>query len=475
VFCSGFNMSRKKFFQNITNILICGVFGTCTTFFVFSALTLWLNGSGYLTQYSGTTGEESPLVFSTMEVLLMCSLLCSTDVIAAISMVNSETSPKLYSLLFGEGVVNDAVSIILFNSVLKFAAEPFSASTPFLIIGDFLMLAFFSLLIGFVFGLLCAFFLKVQRAFTKHAVNECVIIFCFSYCSYVVAEMFHQSGIITLLSVGITQAHYTWYNLSPQGKNGTALTFQFLGSAMEGFIFSYLGLTFFAYQEYNWSPRLIGIEFIIVIFGRFCGVLGLIKLLELCTYKSGVHWQELFFMSFAGVIRGAIAFGLVLRISYDDAPNRDVIVSTVITIVVITTVLFGSFVGLLTDWAVSAGGEAANVTDNDDFVRLDDVSHHSNLVHPNQEEDSDHQSDNRFEEEVKNMGCLQRCFFKMDRYYLKPWFVHKYSAEKLRQDDEFYEVQAKDGKNLQKIYKAVDDAISDTASNKALSQHSSKS
>lgn len=191
VFCSGFNMSRKKFFQNITNILICGVFGTCTTFFVFSVLTLWLNGSGYLTQYSGETGEESPLVFSTMEVLLMCSLLCSTDVIAAISMVNSETSPKLYSLLFGEGVVNDAVSIILFQSVLKFADEPFSSTTPFLIIGDFLLLAFLSLLIGCVFGLICAFFLKVQRAFTKHAVNECIIIFCFSYCSYVVAEIFH--------------------------------------------------------------------------------------------------------------------------------------------------------------------------------------------------------------------------------------------------------------------------------------------
>lgn len=283
-------MSRKKFFQNITNILICGVFGTVTTFFVFSSLTLWLNGSRYLTQYSGTTGEETPLVFSTMEVLLMCSLLCSTDVIAAISMVNSETSPKLYSLLFGEGVVNDAVSIILFNSVLKFASEPFSASTPFLIIGDFLLLAFLSLMIGLIFGLVCAFFLKVQRAFTKHAVNECIIIFCFSYSAYVVAEIFHQSGIITLLSVGITQAHYTWYNLSPQGKNSTALTFQFLGAGMEGFVFAYLGLTFFAYESYPWSPSLIGIEFLIVIFGRFCGVLGLVKLLECCSYQSGVKW-----------------------------------------------------------------------------------------------------------------------------------------------------------------------------------------
>ena len=54
------------------------------------------------------------------EILLMSSLLCSTDVIAAISMVKYEEQPTLFSLLFGEGIVNDAVAIILFNTVLKF-------------------------------------------------------------------------------------------------------------------------------------------------------------------------------------------------------------------------------------------------------------------------------------------------------------------------------------------------------------------
>ena len=50
----------------------------------------------------------------------MSSLLCSTDVIAAISMVKYEEQPTLFSLLFGEGIVNDAVAIILFNTVNNF-------------------------------------------------------------------------------------------------------------------------------------------------------------------------------------------------------------------------------------------------------------------------------------------------------------------------------------------------------------------
>ena len=49
-----------------------------------------------------------------MEILLMCSLLCSTDVVAAVSIVKYDQQPKLFSLILGEGIMNDAVCIILF-------------------------------------------------------------------------------------------------------------------------------------------------------------------------------------------------------------------------------------------------------------------------------------------------------------------------------------------------------------------------
>jgi len=51
------------------------------------------------------------------EILSLCSLLCSSDVIAAISMLNYNESPKLFSIVYGEGVFNDIVSIILFGVV----------------------------------------------------------------------------------------------------------------------------------------------------------------------------------------------------------------------------------------------------------------------------------------------------------------------------------------------------------------------
>jgi len=145
----------------------------------------------------------------------MCALLCSTDVIAAISMVSYDEQPKLFSLLFGEGVVNDAVAIILFNSVTKFSDDELSLSTGGLIVLDFFVLSFCSLAIGLAYGCLSALMLKYLRMLTRDAIVECIILFSIGYLAYITAESFKQSGIISLLTTGVIMGQYTWYNMSP--------------------------------------------------------------------------------------------------------------------------------------------------------------------------------------------------------------------------------------------------------------------
>lgn len=262
------------------------------------------------------------MVLSTPEILLMSSLLCSTDVIAAISMVKYEEQPTLFSLLFGEGIVNDAVAIILFNTVLKFffagEAKAITWTAPFEILGDFLLLGFCSIGIGLLYGLFASVMFKHVRSLTSSATVECLVIFLVAYMAYVTAELCAFSGIIALLTSGVVMAHYAWYSLSSQGQHGSYLVFQTLGLLMQGFIFSYLGISFFSFASLDWSPSLIGVMLGIVIVGRMGGTVGLIGLLRMCGYKSGIAWKEVFFIGYAGLIRGAIAFGLVLRIDGGD-------------------------------------------------------------------------------------------------------------------------------------------------------------
>ena len=159
--------------------------------------------------------EQFTLSF--MEILLMCSLLCCTDVVAAIAVIKYEQQPKLFSLVFGEGITNDAVCIILFNTVYEFAGpgSEFTGFTPVLIVYSFIRLSFWSLFAGIFLGLLSALVTKQFRFLTVKPTIECCLIFCFGYLSYCVAELFHFSGIISLLASGIVMAKYSWYNLSP--------------------------------------------------------------------------------------------------------------------------------------------------------------------------------------------------------------------------------------------------------------------
>ena len=82
-------------------------------------------------------------------------------------------------------------------------------------------------------------------------------------------------------------------------------------------MFSYVGLTFFSYKEYEWSWQFTLAEFIIIIIGRFTGTLGLLYLLVLFGHKNKIKLREVIFIGYAGLIRGAIAFGLVITINPD--------------------------------------------------------------------------------------------------------------------------------------------------------------
>ena len=203
------------------NILLFGIISTIITFICFSIITwVYKNKVGAeMTQYNGQTGLTTVLELSTHEILLMCSLLCCTDIFAAISVVKPDKKPKLYSLVFGEGITNDAVAIILFNSVLNYesrsSTDGFSASSIGHISLDFFFLGFRSILCGFLFAIVASLLLKKFRALTKRPQLECTMVFVIAYMSYVVAELVSLSGIITLLTCSVMMANYTWYNLSP--------------------------------------------------------------------------------------------------------------------------------------------------------------------------------------------------------------------------------------------------------------------
>ena len=108
--------------------------------------------------------------------------------------------------------------------------------------------------------------------------------------AYFLSDYAEKSPIISLLTCGISMAHYTWYNLSPQGKTVSSVTFSILGACAESFVFAYIGLCTFTYaansstegEDYPWSMSFIGWMLAIIIVGRLLAVLIAHFMVSLC-------------------------------------------------------------------------------------------------------------------------------------------------------------------------------------------------
>ena len=63
------------------------------------------------------SGSEEIINLKFENIMIFAATICASDSVAALTMIKPEKYPKLFSVVFGEGMVNDAVSIILFISV----------------------------------------------------------------------------------------------------------------------------------------------------------------------------------------------------------------------------------------------------------------------------------------------------------------------------------------------------------------------
>lgn len=67
-----------------------------------------------------------------------------------VQVLNQDETPLLYSLVFGEGVVNDATSVVLFNAIQSFDLNQIDPSIGLHFFGNFLYLFTTSTMLGVV-------------------------------------------------------------------------------------------------------------------------------------------------------------------------------------------------------------------------------------------------------------------------------------------------------------------------------------
>uniref|UniRef100_A0A8C2H3Z9 Sodium/hydrogen exchanger 8 n=1 Tax=Cyprinus carpio TaxID=7962 RepID=A0A8C2H3Z9_CYPCA len=373
IFESGYSLHKGNFFQNIGSITLFAVFGTAISAFI-------VGGGIYF------LGQADVIYKMTMtDSFAFGSLISAVDPVATIAIFNAlNVDPVLNMLVFGESILNDAVSIVLTNTAEGFVGSDVSTGweTFMQALGYFLKMFFGSAALGTLTGLISAVALK-HFDLRKTPSLEFGMMIIFAYLPYGLAE-------------------------------GIKLS--------ETCVFAFLGLSIFSF------PHKFELSFVIwcivlVLVGRAVNIFPLSFLLNFFRDHK-ITPKMMFIMWFSG-LRGAIPYALSLHLGLEPIEKRQLIGTTTIVIVLFTILLLGG--GTMPLIRIMDIEESQSRRKNKKDINLSKTQKMGNAI------ESEHLSELTEEEYEAQIFQRQdlKGFLWLDAKYLNPFFTRRLTQEDL--------------------------------------------
>lgn len=428
IFESGYNLHKGNFFQNIGSILAFAILGTGI-----SALVI---GAGIY--FLGLAEVVYRLNF--IESFAFGSLISAVDPVATVAIFHAlDVDPILNMLVFGESILNDAVSIVLTTTLATPELNGVGKSDAVLsALANFFTMFFASAGIGVVFALISALLLK-HVDLRKHPSLEFAMMLSFTYGPYVLAEGIHLSGIMAILFCGIVMSHYTHFNLSTVTQITMQQTMRTLAFIAETCVFAYLGLAIFSFQH-KCEISFVIWSIILCLIGRAVNIFPLSYMVNKFREHKITNKMQ-FIMWFSG-LRGAISYALSLHLELSSEETRHVIITTTLIIVLFTTMFFGgSTMPLLKYLSAGKRSKSSNASSlsasTSGAKRRRSRLRQSNSISLSktrewgQAIDSEHLSELTEEEEIGFAASRLNGFAYLDRKYLRPFFTRRFTTQEL--------------------------------------------
>ncbi|XP_015227365.1 PREDICTED: Na(+)/H(+) exchanger beta-like isoform X1 [Cyprinodon variegatus] len=324
---AGYFLPIRPFMENLGTILMFAVVGTLWNAFFVGGLL-----------FAICLIPQTPVLnIGLLPCLLFGSIISAVDPVAVLAVFEEiHINELLHILVFGESLLNDAVTVVLYHLFEEFAlVGSVTVLDGFLGIISFLIVALGGVLFGAIFGFLAAF----TSRFTSHIrVIEPLFVFVYSYMAYLAAEMFHLSGIMALIACGAVMRPYVEANISHKSHTTIKYFLKMWSSVSETLIFIFLGVaTVEGPHEWNWV--FVTATVILCLVSRVIGVVGLtfvinkFRIVKLTT-------KDQFIIAYGG-LRGAIAFSLGFLLDEHHFKMRNIFLTAIITVVFFTVFVQG--------------------------------------------------------------------------------------------------------------------------------------
>uniref|UniRef100_A0A915CS91 Sodium/hydrogen exchanger n=1 Tax=Ditylenchus dipsaci TaxID=166011 RepID=A0A915CS91_9BILA len=324
---AGYFLPNRAFFRNLGTILTYAVIGTLWNITSIGMVLYW---------FGPFFSQEIPLI----DLMLFSTLISAVDPVAVLSVFTEiNVNELLYICVFGESLLNDAVTIVLYHTLTEMGiigSENLETKDFARASGSFILVVVGGVLIGILAAAITG--LTTKFANTLNVVQP-LICLLFPYLAYLLSEMAHYSGILSIVVCGLFMKPYVTNNLSDESRITVKYFLKTIASHSEAMIFIFLGLSTFS-KNHSWDFAFTGITVAACLISRFIGTYVL-------SYLCNKHRMEKiglvdqFIMAYGG-LRGAICYGLAMTLDKDRVPAKDMFVSTTVVVICVTVFIQGT-------------------------------------------------------------------------------------------------------------------------------------
>ena len=287
IFTSGYTLTPKSlFFKQIGSIILLAIAGTIICAFI-------IGGVLFAVFESSTTLPH----LSFVEMMIFGSLIAAIDPVATLSIfMKLKVDPRLSMILFGESIINDAVSIVLYTTFTTFVGlcGDIGAVDILRAIGIFLGIFIGSLVLAIIISMCASISMKYVQMHSP--LHQAMVMFLWSYMSFELATVCQLSGICCSLFSGIFMGYLVPKSQSTEDHKFTISFFHVLAELAESVVFFQIGLNAVIFNvnkdtDFPWLFSLA--TFLLCVLARIVAVSVLAGLMNVRRKKTRFTWQQI--------------------------------------------------------------------------------------------------------------------------------------------------------------------------------------
>ncbi|PTX58896.1 sodium/proton antiporter (CPA1 family) [Melghirimyces profundicolus] len=288
------------------------------------------------------------------------ALMAATDPVSVLSIFKSMgVNERLSTVMEGESLVNDGLAVVLFHiSSLSLLAYLGAGAAGMGMAGlEFVKVVSGGLAVG---GILGCVFSRLTRFFDDYPLEIIFSVILF-YGAFLVAEIFHLSGVIAVVTAGLIFGNYgARIGMNPTTKLNIRTFWDVLALLANSLVFFMVGLEVTAVDIGDkWGD--ISLAILIVLIARSVAVY--VSLLPL--RKLPRSWKHIFNW---GGLRGSLSIALALSLPAD-FPGREEVLVLAYSVVLFSLIVQGLTLKSLVRW-LGVKQEAESLTEYEERLAL---------------------------------------------------------------------------------------------------------